>query len=880
MGERPAPRPLRRRRIIERPRLIRALDRSQARVRTLVAAAGYGKTILAEQWAQGEGRRIAWFRARRSAIDVAVLARGVSAAAHEIVPGAGRRLEERLAVTQDPEREAVVLAEILSTDLCDWPADGWIVIDDYQHVGASAAGEAFVETLVNRTPVQLLIASRERPAWVSGRTILYGSVLEITQTALAMSADEAEEMLAGSRPGLSAGLIAVADGWPAVIGLASIADAQPSGDVEVPEELYEFFADEVYRSLEEPVRTGLAILAGLPLLDRSLVSELLGRKVGSLVCERTLGLGVVDEREGRLELHPLAAAFFEQRARDHHAAALHEVARRALTIYREGREWDAAFDAVDRFGFDEHLEPLLTESLDELLNAGRLATLERTVASKVAGRRSGRVVRLAEAELHLRHGRHVTAATIARSVIKERGWNDDDPLRYRFLVLAARAAHIGSREEDALRYYRQAADAASDHSAVRAALWGQVMCSAALEELEAPALLRELEATVGEDDPLDLVRMVDKQLSLGFRFGYVRHLSDARRVSELLPSIDDPFARCSFRSMYAWALTLASRYGDAWAVAQELIEDATEFRVDVALTYGHATSALAVAGLKDFDLALEHVEIARQEARRCNDTNGEQNAYSIGTRILIQSDRATEAAAVEPPDITEALRSMRGEVLTSRGLALATIGQIEGARALATQAIAVTSGIETRMLASCVDAVCAVKTRERGLTDRAAALLTLAYEVGAVDPVVTAYRGNPDLLAVMLETPAARELAVFLLGRADDSVLAESVGSAPDQLLDPRSSLSRREREVYELVCIGLSNADIASQLFISETTVKAHVHRIFDKVGVRSRTALAIAAAARRPYAASTATESASLSSSTADQKSIGPNSDPRACR
>jgi DNA-binding NarL/FixJ family response regulator len=59
--------------------------------------------------------------------------------------------------------------------------------------------------------------------------------------------------------------------------------------------------------------------------------------------------------------------------------------------------------------------------------------------------------------------------------------------------------------------------------------------------------------------------------------------------------------------------------------------------------------------------------------------------------------------------------------------------------------------------------------------------------------------------------------------------------------LDPRSALSAREREVYDLVCAGLSNREIAERLFISEGTVKVHVHNMFDKVGVRSRTALAM---------------------------------------
>ena len=90
MVELPKPR-LRRRRILERPRLIRALDRSSARVRMLVAGAGYGKTTLAEQWA-AQHPQVAWVRTRRSSADVAVLARQMAAAGAEILPGSDRRL--------------------------------------------------------------------------------------------------------------------------------------------------------------------------------------------------------------------------------------------------------------------------------------------------------------------------------------------------------------------------------------------------------------------------------------------------------------------------------------------------------------------------------------------------------------------------------------------------------------------------------------------------------------------------------------------------------------------------------------------------------------------------------------------------------------------
>ena len=52
---------------------------------------------------------------------------------------------------------------------------------------------------------------------------------------------------------------------------------------------------------------------------------------------------------------------------------------------------------------------------------------------------------------------------------------------------------------------------------------------------------------------------------------------------------------------------------------------------------------------------------------------------------------------------------------------------------------------------------------------------------------------------------------------------------------------------MYELICAGLSNREIAQRLFISEATVKVHVHHVFDKVGIRSRTALAMNAVHER---------------------------------
>jgi DNA-binding CsgD family transcriptional regulator len=52
--------------------------------------------------------------------------------------------------------------------------------------------------------------------------------------------------------------------------------------------------------------------------------------------------------------------------------------------------------------------------------------------------------------------------------------------------------------------------------------------------------------------------------------------------------------------------------------------------------------------------------------------------------------------------------------------------------------------------------------------------------------------------------------------------------------------LSRREREVLHLVAQGYSNADIARMLFISVGTVRKHMEHVFDRTGVRTRSAAA----------------------------------------
>jgi DNA-binding CsgD family transcriptional regulator len=96
---------------------------------------------------------------------------------------------------------------------------------------------------------------------------------------------------------------------------------------------------------------------------------------------------------------------------------------------------------------------------------------------------------------------------------------------------------------------------------------------------------------------------------------------------------------------------------------------------------------------------------------------------------------------------------------------------------------------------------------------------------------------------------SARETLVITsdgstLGITSDgsTLVVEATGAGSALLLSERSScegmLTARERDVMRCVEDGLSNAEIARELWIQPTTVRKHLENIFAKLGVRSRTA------------------------------------------
>jgi DNA-binding NarL/FixJ family response regulator len=96
-------------------------------------------------------------------------------------------------------------------------------------------------------------------------------------------------------------------------------------------------------------------------------------------------------------------------------------------------------------------------------------------------------------------------------------------------------------------------------------------------------------------------------------------------------------------------------------------------------------------------------------------------------------------------------------------------------------------------------------------------------------------RTKPEDLVAAIHTVAAGDS--LLSPSVTSRVIAGMTHRRPAEPADPRlSELTDRERQVLELVARGLSNAEIAEELVIEETTVKTHTKRIVSKLGVRGR--------------------------------------------
>jgi LuxR family transcriptional regulator, maltose regulon positive regulatory protein len=837
------------RRIIRRPRLTSMLDDSTAQIRLLIAPAGYGKTTLAREWLAEPARRDIWYHGGPASADVAALSAGIAEAASEIIPGAGKRMRDRLPATGQPEEDVDILAELLAEDVQNWPSDAWLAFDDYQFAMESLASERFVDLLTQQTPMQMLITSRRLPSWATARRILYGEILEIDRHALAMEDAEARAVL-GREDRSAEELIARAKGWPAVLGLAAMTEEFVLPPEDLPATLHAYFAEEVFQAADPSTGRDLAGLAIAPVISHQLVTTICGASRARSVIETGVRLGVLTDQGGdTFSIHPLLRGLL--RAQFSEELRTTDYASRIGEHFVRLEQWDNAFAVASFASLGPLLEQTIERGLDPLLSSGRLATIQRWVDFALGSHLDIPIVDLAESELAFRQGEHDRAYILASQAAAR--FKDAD-LAARAHVRAGHSALLSSRENAGLQHFRSARELAHTWERRREALVGLYFAASELGAQDAAAALDELE-TSEELTSDGILRLEVLRLMRAARAG--GGVSEAVEVAlpklHLLSRATDPLGVTAFLHTLATGLNLTARYAEAMELIEQQLSFAAQYRLDFPIVHARLNKAISLLGLGDFQESTHALDEVSHQVPASGDAYLEATVRAIECRLLTSTRQFKEAAALtEDEGKTISSPPLRAEYLSCRALALACSGESAAARRLtqkATATPAYRSSIEARVLAPCVEAVIALQDTDEPEQRRAALKgWRAALETGNFDSFVCSYRSEPHILTVLVQEQACRAEVAELLARTRDHEIAGQLGLFVRRAHSGRTdSLTARETDVLRELEQGFSNRDIAARLFVSEATVKAHLRHIYEKLGVRTRAELLAKRAGRR---------------------------------
>jgi DNA-binding NarL/FixJ family response regulator len=134
----------------------------------------------------------------------------------------------------------------------------------------------------------------------------------------------------------------------------------------------------------------------------------------------------------------------------------------------------------------------------------------------------------------------------------------------------------------------------------------------------------------------------------------------------------------------------------------------------------------------------------------------------------------------------------------------------------------------------------------------AAVLHFQEIDASALDAIALRRNAETGVLAIVVETVSVRGARAAFDAGADAVVAADDIDELPavvraasaGYLCFPAElraafslpALSRREKQILGLVVLGLSNKEIASTLYVTQSTVKSHLSSAFAKLGVSSR--------------------------------------------
>ena len=819
---------------IKRPRLTKLLDDARGRLILLLAPAGYGKTTLAREWT-AEQDRVGWYTGTPAMADVAGLSVGLAEILTAMADPPRPDVLERVRILAARGHDARGLAKAVSVGSPG--AEALLVVDDYHHALGSEEAESFIEELVGLTEFQLLITSRERPSWFSARRVVYGEAAVVEMDALAFTEEEARAVLGSDT---TENLLADARGWPAVIGLAAM-----RGTVDVaadmnPDDLYRFFAEDLFRRASPALRDAMFRLALAGDAGVDAARAMLGASHLELVTEATeRGFLVVD---GGHAVHPLLRGFLFAKLAEADGAEVHRLVEQAVDFLAGQRRWDDCLFALEQFPDEALILATLNRGLEEILDSGRITTVSRWLDLAKRREITDPLLLLASAEVALREGEDQKAQALGERA----GELLSSGLAARGFLVAARAAHLRDDDSATKRLSELATAGAASADLQLDAVWTEFASALEHDVDSARAILARLEHLKNSLDPSRSLRIPVARALMLCQAGCAADAVEQLELAEsLMAGVEEPFSRTNLLHHLSYTYVLVAQYEKAVAVSLRVADEARDVGMSFVIDYALLRRAAAYSGMRRLGQTQGVLDDLQRRSEAAS-TFVLDNLKLLRARLALTSGDLERAHALLDMRFRVRERpAFQGEVCGYRAIVSAGLGNFDAA----TRALQIDDKhfqfAESRALRIVARAILEVEHHGHLGSENGALLYTATS--GDADAVVMGYRAHRGLAQAAAESPTLRPVIADLLMRSHDVDIARAVGLTIPRERRPRQRLSPREQEVYDLIAQGRTNLEIARTLFISESTTKVHVRHIFEKLGVRSRAEAARMASGRQ---------------------------------
>jgi ATP/maltotriose-dependent transcriptional regulator MalT len=878
---------------VARPRLVERLDAGLVRKLTLVSApAGFGKTTLVSEWVgrlrleaaknDHTANRVAWLSLDERDGDPTRFLFYLIAAVQTIETTLGRGALNALHASQPQPPSVEVILTMLINEIATFPDGVVLVLDDYHLIQSQPIHDALTFLLEHLPPGQshLVIVTRDDPLLPLARLRARGELTELRATDLRFSFSEAAEFL-NHVMGLNLSIKDIAalerrtEGWIAGLQLAAVS-MQGRKDVTGFVQSFtgshhfvlDYLVEEVVDQQSESIQDFLLHTSILDQLTGPLCDALTGRSSGQRTLEMleraNLFIIPLDDERRWYRYHHLFAELLRQRLDIAHSNSIHDLHSKAAVWY------EAHGDPAKAIHHALVVNDIKTAT--RLMEKGALEALERGELGLILNW----VDRLSATELKkhpwlfIYHSWALLMSGQAEAVgprLENTEWllnaisEDDETKKQEMLgLVAGLKAILAYWQRDISRgldFANQALAGLPEHGWIRGCC-AIVVGSSYMGNghLDAARDAYAEAYSIGKASGIRLLT-VDTACNLGHALELEGHLQQA---VELL--------RESFQ--------LAKQDGQELPLSGFI----------------HLQLGTVLYELNDLDAASQHLEEAIKLCRHLADRLAQKIAYCFLARVqlalgkndsVLDSIQKAQDADPSPgtpfdlrggeyPQIRLWLKEKKFQDLqawiedsaaniddislfkakltcTMRARALIAVGRehsngtyLNDAQNLLQELLEMADRCGWGSKVIEILALQALALQGKGDMDQAMAALERALVLAEPEGFVRTFVDEGPLMARLLYEAAVRGIApdyarrllsVFPAAELEQPDLSEA--QVPSSgWVEP---LSGRELQVLELIAKGLTNPEIASRLFLSLNTVKAHTRNIYGKLGVHSRT-------------------------------------------